>query len=264
MKPQHYILLFLLSINILHAKVTCNPSGTQTEMNQCSYEDFKKADATLNKKYKELRALRNGDTPYLNKLKTSQKAWLKFRDAEVKTIFACKTNDMKSCWGSMYPLLYNIEMQTLTEQRSKTLGTYIKDYLAQNSDFEVANETQEFLILKSTKSYDEAKSFVKKMSKKLNIKIDYRGLGQHKTNFLTFDKKTCDIYGYPCYIGRGRDTMGEYLSIEHSNIYKEMTDGYYIVVAATGKDVSTNLKKVKKVVKDAYVKKLKIYMGCMH
>jgi hypothetical protein len=137
--------------------------------------------------------------------------------------------------------------------------------MANNSDIYNPNETQEFLILKSTKSYDEAKKFIEKISKKVDIEIDYRGLKQDKTIFLTFDKKTCEDYGYPCYIGRGRaQREGEYLSIEHSNIYKEMKDGYYVVVASTGKDVSKSLKKVKKVVKDAYVKKLEIYMGCMH
>lgn len=265
MKQLHYILLLALILTNLQAEIKCNKSGTQMEMNQCAYEDFKNADKVLNMSYNELRSLERENKPYLNKLKASQKAWLKFRDAEIETIFACDSDDMKLCWGSMYPLLYNVEMQKLTETRTKTLVSYIDDYMAKNSDLFNPHETQEFLILKSTKSYKEAKAFVEKISKKLTIEIDYRGLSYHKTNFLTFDKKTCDAYGYPCYIGRGRaEREGEYLSIEHSNIYKEMTDGYYVVVVATGKNVSKSLTKVKKVVKDAYVKKLEIYMGCMH
>lgn len=265
MKQLNHILLLALMLTTLQAEIKCNKSGTQIEMNQCAYEDYKSADNLLNMAYNELRTLEKEDTPYLKKLKASQKAWLKFRDAEIEAIFACDSNDMQLCWGSMYPLLYNSSMQKLTENRTKTLVSYIDDYTAKNGDIFNPNETQEFLILKSTKSYKEAKAFVKKMSKELNIEIDYRGLSHHKTNFLTFDKKTCEDFGYPCYIGRGRaEREGEYLSIEHSNIYQEMRDGYYVVVAATGTDVSKSLSKVKKVVKDAYVKKLEIYLGCMH
>ena len=237
MKKINYILLLVLLLSNLQAEIKCNNAGTQIEMNQCAYEDFKNADTVLNQAYNELRSLKGSNTPYLKKLKASQKAWLKFRDAEIKSIFACASDDMKMCWGSIYPLLYNSAIQKLTEARTKTLVGYIDEYIAQNSDIFNPHETQEFLILKSTKSYKEAKAFIEKISEKVNIEIDYRELNYHKKNFLTFTKKICEDYGYPCYMGRGRAKLGEYLSIEHSSIYPEMTDGYYVVIAATGENV---------------------------
>jgi len=132
---------------------------------------------------------------------------------------------------------------------------------------EVFSETakKQFLIGKSTTSYDEAKSFASKMAKRLKIKLDLRGLKFDKNSFLTFSKEECDDFSeYPCYLGRGRYDDGEYISIEHTSAYAEMRDGYYIVVLATGDNVSKSLAKVKKEIPDAYIKTAEIYMGCMH
>ena len=124
---------------------------------------------------------------------------------------------------------------------------------------------KEFLIVKSTTSYKEAKKYSENISKKLNIKIDFRGLSFHKKDFLSFSKEVCSEFGeVSCYLGRGRYDDGEYISIEHTNYYDEFTNGYYIVVVATGEDVSKSLKRVKKNISDAYVKSVEVYMGCIH
>lgn len=136
--------------------------------------------------------------------------------------------------------------------------------LFSNQDSFTDSITKEFLITKSTKSYNEAKEFATNISKDLNITLNLRGLSFHKQNFLTLSKEECSEFGYPCYIPRGRYDDGEYISIEHSNAYQEFKDGYYIVVVATGENLSTILKKIQKEIKDAYIKKANIYMGCIH
>lgn len=125
---------------------------------------------------------------------------------------------------------------------------------------------KEFLIAKSTTSYKEAKRYAQSLAKRLNIKLDLRGLRFHKKNFLTFSKQECEenTYYYPCYISRGRYDDGEYISIEHSNSYNEFRNGYYIVVVASGNDVSKSLRKIQRKLRDAYVKKASVYMGCLH
>lgn len=135
---------------------------------------------------------------------------------------------------------------------------------AENFSIEDQMESKEFLIAKSTKSYEEAKKLAEKLSKDLNITLNLRELKPHKTHFLTFSKKECEMYGYPCYVPRGRYDDGEYISIEHSDYYEAFTKGYYIVMVASGRQLSKSLKKVRTKVKDAYVKKAKVYMGCMH
>ncbi len=61
------------------------------------------------------------------KLKAAQKAWIAFRDAEIAAQFACDEDDASLCWGSMYPMLVNGELQAMTEIRTERLQKYIDD-----------------------------------------------------------------------------------------------------------------------------------------
>jgi len=120
-----------------------------------------------------------------------------------------------------------------------------------------------FVIAKSTTDYKEAKKIAQKLSKKLDFKLDLRGLSFNQESFLTFTQKICEdnLMAHPCYTRRGRYDDGEYISIEHTNAYSEFKDGFYIVVVASGQEVAKSLKKVRKHVKDAYLKSAKMYMG---
>src|SRR5882757_2957588 len=75
-----------------------------------------------------------------------------------------------------------------------------------------------FVIIQSTKNYDSAKATALTAAKKLQIKLNLRGLKPNKKSGLTFSKNDCENEGgYPCYIARGRYDSGEYVSIEWSN-----------------------------------------------
>lgn len=126
--------------------------------------------------------------------------------------------------------------------------------------------SKEFLIVKSTPDYKEALRYAKKVAKLTGIKYDSRGLHEHKKIKLTFSKDECENreFGYPCYIARGRYDDGVYVSVEHSDYYKGFAEGFYIVVVASGNELKGSLKQVRNVVKDAYVKRSEVYMGCMH
>lgn len=67
--------VLLLAVTNLHAAP--NPSA-------CG-DSFRTVDAELNKVYKQVMARFDGDTARVNSLKASQRAWLKFRDAEVES-----------------------------------------------------------------------------------------------------------------------------------------------------------------------------------
>ena len=126
MKTTLLLLTLLFSTTLYANNIKCNPSGNQMQMNQCAYEDFKKADKELNSVYKKLRAKNKNDKTYLQNLKASQRLWIKFRDAELDLIFTCESGDMRMCFGSMYPLLLNSEKAAITEQRVKSLKSYLK------------------------------------------------------------------------------------------------------------------------------------------
>jgi hypothetical protein len=74
------------------------------------------------------------------------------------------------------------------------------------------------------------------------------------------------VHLFHWYFPRGRGDDGRYLSIEYSNGYKEFAKGYYIVIAESGEkgSMKESLKDVKRYYKDSYLKKAKIYMGCLH
>ena len=118
--------LLAFSTNLLaEPDIQCNPAGNQMEMNKCAYEDFEKADKALNQTYKALIKKSGDDKTYIKKLRESQRAWIKFRDAELDAMFSCEDENIRICWGSMIGMLYPAAKQELTEERTKRLQHYI-------------------------------------------------------------------------------------------------------------------------------------------
>lgn len=99
---------------------------TQSEINIDNLNSFKQADSVLNVVYKQIQKEYKGETEFLTKLKISQRAWIKFRDAELDAIFPAK--DTQYEYGTMYPTCYYIHMKRLTEQRIKQLMIWIRGF----------------------------------------------------------------------------------------------------------------------------------------
>lgn len=83
------------------------PGDTQSEMNQCSAEDYKRADADLTKAYHKLEKSAG--------LITAERAWIAYRDAEC----AYETSSVEG--GSMAPLVNATCMTQLTKERTSIL-----------------------------------------------------------------------------------------------------------------------------------------------
>ncbi|UBH29550.1 lysozyme inhibitor LprI family protein [Aeromonas enteropelogenes] len=86
---------------------------TQAAMNICVMQDYTKADAKLNATYKKLVATL--DKEQLGRLKTAQRAWITFRDAQ------CRYEAGVYEGGSIAPLVYSSCLTNLTEQRTTDL-----------------------------------------------------------------------------------------------------------------------------------------------
>jgi uncharacterized protein YecT (DUF1311 family) len=97
------------------------PVQTQAEMNQQAAADFEKADAQLNKVYKQVQA--GLDAEGLAKLKAAQRAWIAFRDAE-----ADFEADAEARGGTMAPCIYNGVRQQLTETRTADLKALLQNH----------------------------------------------------------------------------------------------------------------------------------------
>jgi uncharacterized protein YecT (DUF1311 family) len=111
------------SAAVAAAEEPCAP-GTrdQADVNECSTQRYKAADALLNRAYREVTAALN--PTQLAKLKNAQRAWIGFRDAN------CESQAFDYLKGSLYTSVYNNCLSALTELRTSELQ---RVYLRQDS-----------------------------------------------------------------------------------------------------------------------------------
>jgi uncharacterized protein YecT (DUF1311 family) len=103
---------------------TCmNNAPSQAAMSQCAANSLSAADKELNQVYQQVLRKYAKDTVFVGKLKTAQKAWLAFRDAELAARFP--DND-KSNYGSIYPMCADNELEAMTRQRTEELRAWLK------------------------------------------------------------------------------------------------------------------------------------------
>ncbi|MEJ0026391.1 MAG: lysozyme inhibitor LprI family protein [Rhizomicrobium sp.] len=93
--------------------IDCDNAMTQTDMNICADKDYRAADKLLNAAY--AKAMAGLDAHNRDLLRTAQRQWIKFRDAE------CTYESAPNEGGSMHPLSYSGCMTTLTLERTKLI-----------------------------------------------------------------------------------------------------------------------------------------------
>ncbi|MEQ9577834.1 MAG: lysozyme inhibitor LprI family protein [Marinoscillum sp.] len=95
---------------------------TQAEMNKEAAENYKKADAELNKVYQQIMKEYADDPTFLDALRTSQRNWITFRDSELKM----KYPDREPGWyGSIQPMCVSYYMAELSSERTTKLRTWL-------------------------------------------------------------------------------------------------------------------------------------------
>ncbi|HEX8423249.1 MAG TPA: lysozyme inhibitor LprI family protein [Pyrinomonadaceae bacterium] len=97
----------------------CPGSNTQYELNQCAARARDKADAELNKVYREL--VKDTGTAERAKLRAAQLAWIKFRDAQ------CDYESIGNKGGSMYPMVSSFCLARVTTERVKRLQEILRE-----------------------------------------------------------------------------------------------------------------------------------------
>ena len=100
--------------------IKCDKASTQTDMNLCADQAYRKSDAALNAAYKEVSARLKQDTNATSQLQAAQNAWLFFRDAE------CAFSSSGTTGGSAYPMVLSMCLDKLTQARTKELRAYLK------------------------------------------------------------------------------------------------------------------------------------------
>jgi uncharacterized protein YecT (DUF1311 family) len=116
------IALSVMSVSVAGQKPKlkpCEDAQTQTDMNICWGNEYKKADAALNKAYQQLAA--KLDTDEKAQLKNAENAWLKYRDANCEFV----ADQYKG--GSIRPMIAAICFADVTNNRTTELKNQIKD-----------------------------------------------------------------------------------------------------------------------------------------
>ncbi|MDO7900279.1 lysozyme inhibitor LprI family protein [Pseudomonas citrulli] len=108
----------LLLIHLAQAQ-DCTNAMTQGEMNQCSAQESKAADKTLNDLYQQITARLKDNPDAKQRLVKAQRAWIAFRDAE------CDFSASGVEGGSVYPLIYNDCLTAQTKARVEAFKTYL-------------------------------------------------------------------------------------------------------------------------------------------
>jgi uncharacterized protein YecT (DUF1311 family) len=99
-------------------KSACGSAATQLEMNQCAHGEFTKADAELNRLYKQ--QMSHLDADGKKRLQASQRAWLAYRDSAC--LYETGTREES---GSIWPMQNSLCQATLTRQRNVILKAYV-------------------------------------------------------------------------------------------------------------------------------------------
>ncbi|WP_207906825.1 lysozyme inhibitor LprI family protein [Luteibacter rhizovicinus] len=92
---------------------------SQSAMNMCADQAYKKTDAELNTVYRQITSRLKDDKEKTKLLLVAQKNWLAFRDAE------CTFTTSASAQGSIYPMLVAQCRDGLTRRRIDDLKGYM-------------------------------------------------------------------------------------------------------------------------------------------
>jgi uncharacterized protein YecT (DUF1311 family) len=114
--PWVVTIVIFFAASWLHAQ-------TQGGLDEQACGQFHKADVALNETYSKILKEYANDQQFIAKLKTAQRAWLAFRDAELEALYP--KDNKQAEYGTVYPMCHCSELQFLTEQRIKQLKRWL-------------------------------------------------------------------------------------------------------------------------------------------
>jgi uncharacterized protein YecT (DUF1311 family) len=121
MRP-HWSTLCIVTMIILFGTSILD-AQTQGELDEQACGQFHKADVALNETYSKILREYARDQQFIAKLKTAQRAWLTFRDAELEALYP--KDNKQAEYGTVYPMCHCSELQFLTEERTKQLKRWL-------------------------------------------------------------------------------------------------------------------------------------------
>lgn len=114
----------IFSANIFAADCM-KTATTQLDMNLCAKSNADAADKQLNQIYKQALASVKNDKNATEMLRQSERAWIKYRDAEINMYYPPKP-DMLVEYGSFHPVCVSGLYEELTKSRIAALQRWLK------------------------------------------------------------------------------------------------------------------------------------------
>ncbi|WP_300732836.1 lysozyme inhibitor LprI family protein [Pseudomonas sp.] len=118
MRALLFIVTLLSFTGLAYGADHCDSAMTQGQLNDCSARAYRDADAQLNTVYKHIMGRLDTQPDRAQHLKSAQRAWVKFRDAE------CQFVADRTAGGSIQPMVISACLGSLTRARTAQLDRY--------------------------------------------------------------------------------------------------------------------------------------------
>jgi uncharacterized protein YecT (DUF1311 family) len=95
---------------------------TQMQLNQEACDKYKQADAEMNSMYRRITQEYRGDAAFIAALKKAQLAWIRYRDADLESIFPGDRGQ----YGSINPMCRCMHLAETTKERTRILKQWVE------------------------------------------------------------------------------------------------------------------------------------------
>lgn len=96
---------------------------TQPDINRCAEMDFRSADRELDQVYQAVLTKHGAQPGFIEKLKAAQRAWVKWRDAELEALYP--EEDKAGAYGSGYAGCRDGLLAALSKSRTEQLRKWL-------------------------------------------------------------------------------------------------------------------------------------------
>src|SRR5271168_2191021 len=121
MKPLRIAGFIVTTVLVLG--VSSSQAQTQGDLDEQACGQFHKADVAMNEMYSRILKEYAKDEEFIAKFKMAQKAWTEFRDEQLEALFPKGNKQVE--YGTVYPTCHCIDLQSLTEERTKQLKVWV-------------------------------------------------------------------------------------------------------------------------------------------
>jgi uncharacterized protein YecT (DUF1311 family) len=115
-------------------------ANAQSEMNVCANEEAVRVEAELNEIYHKLLSKVASQPEAIERIKTSERAWIAYRDAYMDAMYPAK--DKQAEYGSIYPMEFDLRRAKLTKQQVAALKDLLEQYGGDESATSAAKPTK--------------------------------------------------------------------------------------------------------------------------